>query len=303
MFSPVKKEFRDVAYGEYRIGEDTRTPRCETRADDYAESTHRISDRDRDTDIPIAALDTNNQGNFEGDYWQAVDSGVFGDLPDFNTLDGEEDQVDRAGALCSWEEPAFFLSQHSSHLAETKEVTALLEDLSPEQVVVFRFLATQVRSVFLVRTSMLKKARLLEWIFSAGTLLENAAFEDCCTALDCRPWVMRLRIHLEFWRKDVQLSEKIKGLIVPVPERILEETYALADASGSWLLHRVWEFPGISSERLCRNSEDQASLERLEEAGILLASYQRFWYCVGRSPLTRAGLPRSQSWASFWRNF
>lgn len=170
-------------------------------------------------------------------------------------------------------------------------------------MVVFRFLATQVRSIFLVRISMAKKARLLEWMFSADTLLENAAFEDCCNVLDCRPWVMRLRIHLEFWRKDVQLSEKIKGLIVPVPERILEEAYALAGDSGSWLLHRVWEFPGISSERLCRHSDDRDALERLDEAGILLASYQHFWYCVGHSPLTRAGLPRSQSWASFWRNF
>ncbi|PKY11741.1 hypothetical protein B1757_02825 [Acidithiobacillus marinus] len=171
----------------------------------------------------------------------------------------------------------------------------------PEQIIIFRHLSTQIRMLFQVRCSMRKKAEILTWIFSAGTVMDHASFDDCCSALECRPWVMRLRIHLELWRKDVQLTERIKGLIVPVPERLLEESYALAGSQGSWLLHRVWEYPGISQEKLCRDREDQKALELLDESGILIASYRRFWYCVGRSPLNRAGLPRSQSWASFWR--
>lgn len=300
MFYP-EEGFHDGSHSDNLIG--TTGASCGENRTSSAEFTGGVSDWGQRPGVSVAALDADHQGDIEGGYWEAVDSGLFGDLSDYTAMAGEEEQVDRASSLCRGEEPAFFLSQHTSHITETKEVAALLQDLSPEQVVVFRFLATQIRSIFKKRNSAPMKIEVMEWMFTAGSLIEHAAFEDCCAALDCRPWVMRLRIHLEFWRKDMQLAEKIKGLIVPAPERLLEETYALAGASGSWLLHRVWEFPGISSERLCRNQEDRNALDVLDDAGILLPSYQRFWYCVGRSPNNRAGLPRSQSWSSFWRNF
>lgn len=303
MFSVIAKGISDGSHSDYCFGQAAHTSTGRHSAPRSGGSSSGLFDRDRDSDFSVATVDADHQGDIEGNYWEAVDSGLFGDLPDFSALAGEEDEVDCPSPLRPGEESAFFLSQHSSHIKETKEVASLLEDLSPEQAVIFRFLSTHIRSLFQTKGSAARKAEIMEWMFSADAMLEHAVFDDCCLALECRPWVVRLRIHLELWRKDIQLSERIRGLIVPVPERILEESYALAGSPASWLLHRVWEFPGIPHERLCRDRDDEKALELLDEAGILIASYRRFWYCVGRSPLNRNGMPRSQSWASFWRKF
>lgn len=139
----------------------------------------------------------------------------------------------------------------------------------------------------------------MRWVFSVGGTLEDASFDDCCIALQCRPWVLRLRVHLEFWRKDLRLQTKVPGLMVPLPHFVLEEGFSIAGDAGVNMLHRIWEWPGISAARL----RDLDTVGELEEKGLVVSSYNgSFYYCVGRSPLNRYGRPRVQSWSSFWRD-
>jgi hypothetical protein len=265
-------------------------------------ATDGFPDRIRDPGDADSGLDTRNPRDIESDFWEAADSGLFGSLEDYLEVDGEAGEMDLAGAWSGAAESGLFAPGHTPHLTQARFVTEYLEELDPTQIRVFHFLADHVLALF--RKTGKKKPKLLRWIFNVGGELEGVSFEDCCLALECRPWLMRLRIHLEFWVRDMRLDGKVPGFIVPLPGFVLEEGYACGQDAAVRLLHRIWEYPGVSTVELLRDAGDRTALEMLEESGLIVSAYGgSYWYCVGRSPLNKSGRPRAQSWGSLWRNF
>lgn len=286
--------------------------RVESPDEDDFHAGARFPDNDGSGTDFSDALDAGDQGDFEGDYWDAVDSGIFGSLPDDLSLDDEDGPEYLGLARDSDPESLLLASRYSPNTGGekgkvTREISAYIEDLNPEKRIVFRFLQKKLLTATAKNATQKDREAALIWIFGMEES-DVIGFEDSCLALEARPWVVRLRVQLQFWFKNIRFTSQIPALAMPLPSRVAEEAYSSAMEDGIWVARRIWEWPGIQVEELQAFPGApgiraiQSAVDALEESGLLVAGFDGlYWYCVGHSPLNRFGRPLNVSWASFWQ--
>lgn len=272
----------------------------------------RLSDDDGRRADFSDALDASDQGNFEGDFWEAVDSGIFGNLPDDVSMADEDGPEYLGFAQNSDTESLLLASRYSPNAGGskgkvTREVNTFIEELSAEKRIVFQFLQKKLLTATAKKAAQKEREAALIWIFGVEDS-DLIGFEDSCLALEARPWVVRLRVQLQFWFKNIRFTARIPALAMPLPARVAEESYSSAMDAGIWVARRIWECPGIQTEELQilpgapGIREIQSAVDALEERGLLVSGFDGlYWYCVGHSPLNRFGRPLNVSWASFWQ--
>jgi hypothetical protein len=265
-----------------------------------------------DPGLPLPdALDAGDTGDFEGDFWDAVDSGLFGGIPEGLSMDDQDGEDDMGRALDSGAEPVFLPQGYSPDIGGSKEkvtrgLREYVDELTAEKRLVFRLLQNRIITATAKRTRPSHREEALRWIFSAERS-NTIGFEDTCIALESRPWVVRLRVQLQFWFKDIRFAAPIPLSAMPLPSRLAEEAYGTAWDDGIWVARRIWEWPGVHFDELCQITgappvrQIREALDQLEENGIVVSGFDGlYWYCVGHSPLNRHGRPLAVSWASFW---
>ncbi|MBU2854564.1 hypothetical protein HF928_11120 [Acidithiobacillus ferriphilus] len=257
-------------------------------------------------------MDAGNAGDIEGDFWDAVDAGVFGHIPGDLSLDGEDGSDDSGCPSDFVSESVLFSQGHTSHLGRSEEkvtrvIREYVDELTPDRRLVFYHLQSRIALATTKRVTPARRESAVLWIFGAESR-EDISFADCCEVLGARPWIVRLRVQLQFWFRDMRFTTAIPALVTPLPARIVEEAFGASGEDGIWVVRRLWEWPGAGHEALCRITGAPAplalrhALEHLEQSGIIVSGFDGlYWYCVGHSPLNRYGQPIPVSWASFWK--
>jgi len=210
--------------------------------EDHFHAGARLPDDDGHRPDFSDAVDARDQGNFEGDFWEAVDSGIFGNLPDGVSLDDEDGPEYLGLALDSDTESLLLASRYSPHAGGskgkvTREINSYIEELSAEKRVVFMFLQKKLLTATAKKATQKEREAALIWIFSTEET-DVIGFEDCCLALESRPWVVRLRVQLQFWFKNIRFTAQIPALAMPLPARVAEEAYSTAMDAGIWVARR-----------------------------------------------------------------
>ena len=141
-------------------------------------------------------------------------------------------------------------------------------------------------------------------------------FDLCCQVLQARRDVLRMRIHYEFWLRQIVFSKEFPFMIDPLPFRIENEALEIALEPGLIIASICWKHPGIEYSNLINLAAERGislhaatdALDRLD-AAHLVSSFVDYWYLTGRNPFrmhTEAIASRKpnaawrKGWASLW---
>ncbi len=138
----------------------------------------------------------------------------------------------------------------------------------------------------------------VRWLFGYGaTNADGATFTDCCEAINAREYVIRARIHYEFWVRWKVFPFEFPFETCPLPNVFRHEIRFLAGEEGIYLAQEAWIRPGIGLEEMMMNAagvddpkdiplEYPALVATLEEK-FILSSKAGSWYMTGRNPQRR----------------
>ena len=155
-----------------------------------------------------------------------------------------------------------------------------------------------------------EKAESIQWMFCLDANAENEQprFDDCCAVLHAESWMIRLRTHLEVWKRQVVFSNEIQGFVLPVPTAVVNMAYGCAGDYGIWVCRRLWQWPGMPVSQLIGHHGAPPEgilldvLEKLSHKGIIVGDFSgHYYYCVGHSPVRPDGRIDQRSWIRLWR--
>lgn len=252
--------------------------------------------------------DPGHPGSAEGDFWELVDAGFFGDSEVLGGLDAVADEEGDAGASGLVQEPlaaALGRIPDPGKGRKRKAVKSLnritWEDFAPgTERRAFLLLYDRVRASYLKGSDPEQRHAAINWVFTADD--KPDAFELCCAALGARAHVVRLRLHYQFYLDWTVFPAPFPFLTVPLPHDLIGQIMYEAGAEGFALAREAWLWPGIREDLLLERAgvTHRRSLERLEEKGIMAAQMTN-WYLCGRSPsLTLREKGGTLSWSSLW---
>lgn len=157
----------------------------------------------------------------------------------------------------------------------------------------------RIRACYVDAASTKHRRESLDWVFTPQADELGITFRLCCRVLAVRSWLLRTRVHFQFFKKGVTFSETMPFMTVPVPGLIASETLYATSDEGLRLVSRAWMQPGMKLGELAPTKEDACLLWQLEEKGIVGEHGER-WYVTGRNPF-RKGTPKSTvSWSNMW---
>ena len=239
-------------------------------------------------------------------------SGLPSDIWQVDLMDGEVDL-----------ECAFDPSQEFSHAAlnnlsvprrsqRSDVITISEDDFEGPQRDVFLMLRDKVLDTYSDKVSKKRIMQAIEWVFCP--LADGVSFDLACRALGMRPYVLRTRIHYEFYMR-WRVFSAFPFLTVPVPAELQGEILYLTSKVGNDVARYIWYAPGITPEMLMayvgqtyRDYEIEKAILDLEAAGIVGIRMNNI-YLIGRNPESsgdRAEVEvnrrskRSGFWSSYW---
>lgn len=259
---------------------------------------HPFIDHDSDRDGPNDADPSDTSGD-SGAVFDLFDPAFFG----IDSADWPVDAVDDKDALDRPSiDPQKFDQAEKKYLSfarkregrqALKKITVDDFDTREERV---SFLAVEKHKTDLFghKSSLEKRKTAIEWFFCHADD-DGLTFPACCSLLDSRPDVLRLRIHYEFWLRWMIFAEEFPFMTVPVPEIIRGEVMYNAGINGVEVAQEAWMQPGLTTETLLMRSAGVSSYNQVPsdykkaldilESNYSMSVQHEAWYLTGRNPL------------------
>jgi hypothetical protein len=255
-----------------------------------------VSDRGCDSHAhPDHAIDSGT------DIWGAVESGIFGDLADFSFMDDSDSEKGLDRPLASGEPSEVTALDHISYRRKGRVGSGkqIADEFEEPKRTAFLMLYDRIRACYVDAASSKHRKECLDWVFTPEPDRQQITFRLCCRVLGVRSWLLRVRIHFQFFKKGVVFAEPMSFMTVPVPSLISSETLYATNEAGLRLVSRAWMQPGMIMAELAPSKEEARMLWQLEEKGIVGEHGDR-WYVTGRNPY-RKGIPKETVWwSSMW---
>ena len=139
----------------------------------------------------------------------------------------------------------------------------------------------------------LREDALLFFFTDHGAMpTDDITFELCCSVLQARADVIRLRLQYEWWLRGTLFTGSFPFDNVALPDLIQGEILLESSILGMYLASEIWAHPSITSDELTRIASlhyksDQRdvneNLEKLATANLISLTSNR-WYVTGRNP-------------------
>ncbi len=251
---------------------------------------------DHHDDLPL------NQAGAVSDPWDAIESGIFGDIGSGLDLGVCLDEEDLASAHQFGQTPNFATGggipkSGKGRLSIGASLVSEFED--PGQQIAYLLLHDRITGCFVESATKKKQRDSLSWVFTPDPDEHERTYRECCDVLMVRPWVLQTRVQYQFYIKSMVFNERLPTNTVRLPNLIQAEAAYFGGDEGAVLASVVWACPGIENQDLIKTKVSSRAAQLLEEKGILSESKGR-WYMTGRNPLMKQYLKTSISWSSLW---
>jgi hypothetical protein len=159
-----------------------------------------------------------------------------------------------------------------------------LDELSELERDIFILLQGRINDVLTGNERCLSSAK---WMFGIDQS-DTYSFDNCCIVLRARPTIIRVRTHVEFWRKWlIYTAPVLPFLSVMPPDEDKTITVLHAGAGALPVLTAIWRWPSISvdhlkAELMLDEPKLWAYLEHLEEARLINRQPGGNYYYWGR---------------------
>ena len=238
----------------------------------------------------------------DDDLWADVNAGLFGDGMKFLFSEGAEDadvEEERNRALRT-----VAVEMSKSRRGRMGTGTTAADDFEDEtEKAVFLHLYNRVRDSFVAGVPKEKREHSLEWVLGLeyDDPLSGAGltFDLCCAALEIRPWIIRARLHFQFYLKQMVFADAMPFLTSGIPEVIRSEAMYFGGDVGLSVVARLWQHPGMPNNELAPDVTIGHVVNALESKG-LIGEAGGLWYFTGRNPTGLRGSRATTSWLSLW---
>ena len=139
----------------------------------------------------------------------------------------------------------------------------------------------------------LREDALLFFFSDESPLIGDAiTFELCCSVLQARSDVIRLRLQYEWWLRGTIFTGSFPFDSVALPDLIQGEILSESSILGMYLATEIWAHPSITSDELAaiakqhyraNPQEVKENLEVLATANLISLATNK-WYVTGRNP-------------------
>lgn len=178
---------------------------------------------------------------------------------------------------------------------EKRLLQITLEDFELEQGFAVELLTRHIRNSYMANAKPRARIAAIDWIFANVVKEDEVDFTTCCTALGVRDYVLKARIHYEFYLRWI-VYPSFPFLTLPMPEEILSEIQFKCGFEGSDVARHAWYYPGVELttviEREERNYDaDSVHLivDHLVRHGFLSRRVNNL-YLTGRNPAREDGI-------------
>lgn len=247
-------------------------------------------------------------GSGEGDFWAAVDAGVFGDLEDLGGLPDLGAEDDLSVALDTAQESRLAEVASLSNARERgrrrgKEAIRRIDEEDFEEGAernAFILIRDRMRATFMKRAKPTEVVEAINWIFCGND--DPITFDVCAEALGARPQVLRKRLMYEFYRRWIVFPSSFPFLAVPLPDDVGSVIFYEAGDNAVALAVLIWYWPGVSTDDLLDSAVSrglrvtQHDIDRLEATGMVARNYDN-WYVTCRWQRQKNG-GKNSNWRS-----
>jgi hypothetical protein len=236
------------------------------------------------------------------DPWGAIESGIFGDIGDDfglgNCLD--EEDVDSPHESAETLILAALRNLPNTRKGRIGIGSSMVEEFDDvgEQVA-YLLIQEKVRNCFIDAASKKEQTEAIDWVFCEGEDKYHRTFNECCSVLRVRPWLIQTRIHFQFYKKGIVFEEEMPINTIDIPEIVRVEASYYGGDNGFMIANMAWMLPGISHQTIATSLAAVRTIDILEEKGIL-SEHGGCWYATGRNPLLLEKARRSISWSGMW---
>nr|WP_157273810.1 hypothetical protein [Thiobacillus denitrificans] len=253
-------------------------------------------------DDPDSPGDSGSAGSGEGDFWAAVDAGVFGDFEDIGRVPDLDAEDDISIALDTDQESRLAQVAGISNARERrrrggKETIRRFDEYDFEEGAernAFILIRDRMRATFTKGSKPKEVVEAIEWIFCGNT--DPIPFDMCSEALGARPIVLRKRLMYEFYRKWIVFPNSFPFLATPLPDDVGSVIFYEAGDNAVALAVLIWYWPGVSTEDLLSLAAEkglrvtQHDIDRLEATGMVACNYENWYVTCRRQRQERNGI-------------
>ncbi len=180
--------------------------------------------------------------------------------------------------------------------SESKRSTQVgLDDFEVEEAFAVRLLLKHIRNTFQLNTSERVRRKSIEWVFVGLTPPNEVDFTTCCNMLGVREYVLKTRIHYEFYLRWIVYHE-FPFLALPMPEELKMEIFFTCGMEGVDIARHAWYHPGVDVAEIYQRESTIHSaatirevLADLEHRGYISRRVANV-YCTGRNPAKSDGV-------------
>lgn len=244
-----------------------------------------------------------DETNLISNAWDAIESGIFGDIGGILNLGvciDEEDldsplQLDSASYST---EVSNFPIVGKGRMSIGASVASEFD--TPAKQVAYILVHEHIVNCFQSAVGKQARSESLDWIFCEGKDEFHRTFAECCEILMVRPWILQTRLQFQFFSKGQAFSKPISKDVLRIPSLLESESVHYAGYEGAILCTIAWGQPGIPHVDLVGSSlSSLKAVHQLEERGIL-SEVRGGWYATGRNPIAKAYIKRTVSWTDLW---
>lgn len=247
-----------------------------------------------DPGLPMESFEDGSGGSD----FSLFDPGFFGDLEDglsLGFLDDEEGGDGTSGRLAKLSAPSEGDIPKPRRRRRAETLTKITAEDFPEGAERNSYLIIEAYAnhLFATKAKVLDVDKAITFFFTIEDNGEDITFPLCCSVLNSRIDVLRLRLHYEWWLRGTIFTGPFPFLTVPVPDVISGEITYYSGQAGYALARECWVQPGIHESELiaCVHELDDYSPEKLREclhvleSRLLMSCQADRWYVTGRNPM------------------
>lgn len=245
------------------------------------------------TDDLGSSSDTSCSRSGEGDFWAAVDAGVFGGIDSVVGVPDLDAEDDLSVSLGPDQESRLAKVASLSNARErrrrgSKEKIRRIDEYDFEEGAernAYILIRERMRATFMKSSKPKEVVDAIDWIFCGNS--EPITFNVCAEALGARPEMLRKRLMYEFYRKWIVFPFSFPFLAVPLPDEVGSVIFYEAGDNAVALAVLMWYWPGVSTEDLLASAVSkglkvtQHDIDRLEATGMVARNYEN-WYVTCR---------------------
>lgn len=226
------------------------------------------------------------------------DAGSFGDDPDDSALDFLDDEEGGFGAPGSLQklrapEEGDIPKPRRRRRAEAIETFGPEDFHEGAERNAFLTIDGYAHKLFGPKSTAKGTREAIHFFFTVTDDGDGITFPLCCSVLQVREDVLRLRIQYEWWLREAIFTGPLPFLVVPLPGEIAGEIALYGREAGLALARRAWVQPGVNEEELLDDvmAEDafnrEALVKTLEvlEGRFLMSRHADRWHLTGRNPM------------------